>query len=103
MARRNNDLNEEAAILNAMDKSRNPFKVKADLNEEAKILNQMDLDTQVKPKAKDFNPFTLPQEFRDWAWAVGEDSPNRQWLLSDFDVYVENPHYQGEPQEYPEL
>ena len=32
----------------------------------------------------------------------GYRSPEREYLLTDYDVWVKNPHYQGEPGPHPE-
>lgn len=33
---------------------------------------------------------------------AGSAFPDRQWLLTDWDVWVQNPHYHGPPQRHPE-
>lgn len=33
---------------------------------------------------------------------VGDLQPDRQWLLTDYDVWVRNPHYTGPDQGHPE-
>ena len=38
---------------------------------------------------------------REWAWNVGEDFPDSQWLLSDYDTWERNPHYHGVAQPHP--
>lgn len=38
----------------------------------------------------------------EWALVVGQDRPDRAWLLSDYDVWVVNPHYTGPRQPHPE-
>ena len=32
----------------------------------------------------------------------GEEQPDREWILSNFDTWVRNPHYTGEPGPHPE-
>lgn len=39
---------------------------------------------------------------REWAWSVGRDYPNAQWLLSSYDTWERNPHYRGPEQRHPE-
>lgn len=43
-------------------------------------------------------------EVIEWAWAVGwyPEYINRQWILHDYDVWIQNPHYMGPPQRHPE-
>ena len=40
---------------------------------------------------------------RQWAWNVGQDYPDRQWLLTDYDTWECNPHYRGPEQVHPEM
>jgi hypothetical protein len=42
------------------------------------------------------------QAMREYAWHVGAERPDRQWLLTDYDVWVKNPHYCGPDQGHPE-
>lgn len=37
----------------------------------------------------------MQQAVREWAWVVGAEVPDRQWLLSDYDSWERNPHYRG--------
>jgi hypothetical protein len=46
--------------------------------------------------------FTLPSHIREFAWIVGAEVPDTPWLLSDYDVWVENPHYTGPKARHPE-
>jgi len=39
---------------------------------------------------------------REYARNVGEDMPERAWILTDWDVWMPNPHYQGPPCPHPE-
>ena len=41
---------------------------------------------------------------KEFAWNVGDDPSyeNRQWILTDYDVWVRNPHYRGPEQRHPE-
>lgn len=39
---------------------------------------------------------------REYAQNYGKDHPNKEWILTDFDVWVRNPHYTGEPGPHPE-
>jgi len=44
---------------------------------------------------------TPTEACREWARNVGEDFPDRQWLLTDYDTWERNPHYHGPAQEHP--
>lgn len=44
----------------------------------------------------------MQQAVREWAWVVGAEVPDRQWLLSDYDSWERNPHYRGPDQGHPE-
>lgn len=37
-----------------------------------------------------------------YAAVLGEDREEQAWILSPFDVWVKNPHYQGAPVPHPE-
>jgi hypothetical protein len=43
---------------------------------------------------------------RQWVWAVGEERPEQDWILSDRDVWYPNPHFVGvrgpHPEDYPD-
>lgn len=41
---------------------------------------------------------------REWAWTVGKwpHNINSQWLLTDYDSWVKNPHYRGPDQTHSE-
>lgn len=39
---------------------------------------------------------------REYAYNYGMDNPNRPWILTDFDVWMPNPFYQGPPVPHPE-
>ena len=41
-------------------------------------------------------------DLSDFAYNVGFYEPDRAWLLHDFDVWLKNPHYRGEPVPHPE-
>ena len=43
------------------------------------------------------------ESVREWAWVVGAEEPERDWLLHDWDVWVRNPHFVGEPGPHPEM
>lgn len=45
---------------------------------------------------------TPADAIRQWANVVGAEYPDRAWILSDYDVWVENPFYKGPPQPHPE-
>jgi hypothetical protein len=44
----------------------------------------------------------VQEALREWAWIVGADRPDDQWLLSDYDSWEPNPHYTGPDQGHPE-
>tara|TARA_Y100000389_G_scaffold122293_1_gene119652 strand:- start:367 stop:576 length:210 start_codon:yes stop_codon:yes gene_type:complete len=39
---------------------------------------------------------------REYAYNVGTLKPDVEWLLTDFDTWERNPHYQGKPGPHPE-
>jgi len=44
-----------------------------------------------------------PQEAcREYAYNYGSTRPDRAWVLTDFDTWECNPHYQGPPVPHPE-
>lgn len=45
---------------------------------------------------------TPADAMRQYADVVGNDHPDREWILTDYDVWVQNPHYKGLPQPHPE-
>ncbi len=47
-------------------------------------------------------PATMSEAVREWAYNVGRDNPDRQWLLSDYDTWELNPFYNGPDQGHPE-
>jgi hypothetical protein len=44
----------------------------------------------------------IQDAIREWVWIVGQDRPDVQWLLSDYDSWERNPHYNGPEQRHPE-
>lgn len=44
----------------------------------------------------------MQEAIRQWAWVVGQDYPDRAWLLSDYDSWERNPHYNGPKVPHPE-
>lgn len=52
-----------------------------------------------------FDHVATPTEaMHEWARNIGsfDRFANQQWLLSDYDVWVQNPHYRGPRQPHPE-
>lgn len=47
-------------------------------------------------------PATPAEAMREYALNVGADNPQRPWILTDYDVWIKNPHYQGPPVPHPE-
>ena len=47
-------------------------------------------------------PITTAEAVREWAWVVGAEHLDCQWLLSDYDTWERNPHYTGPAQRHPE-
>jgi len=47
---------------------------------------------------------TPDEAMREFAQNVGGDDSykDRAWILTDYDVWVRNPHYSGPPQRHPE-
>ena len=39
---------------------------------------------------------------REFAAAVGGERPDQAWILTDYDVWIENPHYRGPAVPHPE-
>ena len=48
-------------------------------------------------------PSSVDDMIREQARYDGQFCPQREWLVSDFDSYVRNPHYKGPRTEEPEL
>lgn len=44
----------------------------------------------------------ISSALREWAFNVGQDRLDRQWLLTDYDSWEKNPHYRGPDQGHPE-
>ena len=44
----------------------------------------------------------MKQALREWAWVVGAERLDQQWLLTDYDSWEPNPHYHGPDQGHPE-
>lgn len=47
-------------------------------------------------------PATIGEADWQYARAVGQDSPDREWILSDRDVWYRNPSYRGPLTPHPE-
>ena len=45
---------------------------------------------------------TPDEAMAEYAFAVGDQALERAWILTDFDVWVKNPHYAGPPVPHPE-
>lgn len=47
---------------------------------------------------------TPADAMREYAWNVGGEERfiNRAWILTDYDVWVANPHYRGPKQPHPD-
>ena len=47
---------------------------------------------------------TPMEAMREYAYNVGGDARyvDSQWILTDYDVWVSNPHYRGKPQPHPD-
>lgn len=51
----------------------------------------------------DYNYYSSPAEsMKVWAWEVGQDHTDKEYLLHDFDVWMKNPHFTGRPGPHPE-
>lgn len=44
----------------------------------------------------------IQEAIRQWAWVVGQDRQDQQWILSDYDSWEKNPYYRGPDQGHPE-
>ena len=44
-------------------------------------------------------PADAMREYADW---VGSENPGRCWILTDYDVWMRNPHYTGPAVPHPE-
>ena len=44
----------------------------------------------------------LSEAVRQYAYAYGEEEPEKPWILSPFDTWERNPHYVGPPVPHPE-
>jgi hypothetical protein len=42
------------------------------------------------------------ESLSEWAWYAGSACPDRPWILHPCDVWVQNPHYPGDPGPHPE-
>lgn len=50
-----------------------------------------------------FTPLaTEADAMREYAENVGREQLDRAWILTDYDVWVRNPFYQGPPVRHPE-
>jgi hypothetical protein len=38
----------------------------------------------------------------EYARNMGDQCPEREYILTDYDVWVKNPHYRGKPGRHPE-
>lgn len=45
---------------------------------------------------------TMEDAVREYATNAGAARPNVEWILSDYDTWVRNPHYTGQPGPHPE-
>jgi hypothetical protein len=46
--------------------------------------------------------YDIAAAVREWVRAYGEDHPDQEWLLSDYDSWHENPFYRGVKGPHPE-
>ena len=47
--------------------------------------------------------FATPRDaMQEYAISVGGQRPDNAWILTDYDVWVTNPHYRGPSQPHPE-
>jgi hypothetical protein len=53
---------------------------------------------------EDDRPATHDEAMQEFARNVGYEDRHKdyQWILTDYDVWVINPHYRGRPQPHPE-
>jgi hypothetical protein len=51
---------------------------------------------------EEYDRLATPSDaIREWAWNVGSEYPDRQWLVSNYDTIEKNPHYHGPDQPHP--
>jgi hypothetical protein len=51
---------------------------------------------------RDDHVATYAEAFAEYARNIGDQFADHAWLLTDWDVWVPNPHYCGPPQRHPE-
>lgn len=44
----------------------------------------------------------IQEAVAQWVWAYGAERPEQCWILSDYDTWHRNPHYNGPDQQHPE-
>jgi hypothetical protein len=44
---------------------------------------------------------TTTDAIREYAWNAGSDNPDRPWILTDWDVWMPNPHFVGDRGPHP--
>lgn len=47
-------------------------------------------------------PATPMEAMREYAREVGAEKPQQAWILTDYDVWVKNPYYNGPEAPHPE-
>ena len=45
---------------------------------------------------------TMAEAANEYAWNVGRDRPDVEWICSPYDTFHKNPFYEGEPGPHPD-
>jgi hypothetical protein len=67
-----------------------------DLDWEEKEYNQMAWERE------NDHPATPAEAMREYAWNVGRENPDREWICTQYDTWERNPFYTGKPGPHPE-
>ncbi len=52
--------------------------------------------------AEDFHGNIHEEAHKEMVQIFGQEKPDRQWILTDYDVWEKNPYYVGPDQPHPE-
>jgi hypothetical protein len=67
-----------------------------DLDREESEYNQMEWERE------NDRPATPAEAMREYAWTVGRENPDREWICTQYDTWERNPFYTGKPGPHPE-
>ena len=69
-------------------------------NHKLKQINMFQTQHEIE---EDFHGSVQEEGHKDWIQSFGEQSPHKEWILSDWDVWERNPYFTGTPtQGHPE-